>query len=212
MPAIGLPDGDRVEFGGERMRMSTDAHGVTTYIFDDVGTGRSCGTCTLCCKLVPVPPLRKPAGVRCQHQRHGKGCAIYADRPTACRTWGCRWLVDPAAAALPRPDRAHYVVDMEEDTVTLQPKDGGPPTKVPVIQVWIDPAFPDACRTPAFRSYMLAMAEKHRVATIIRWSSTRATTIFPPPLNSDGAWHEITDGQVVARTPEERQVMLGFSE
>jgi len=38
---------------------------------------RQCGGCTLCCKLLPVPPLEKLAGQRCQHQRHGKGCAVY---------------------------------------------------------------------------------------------------------------------------------------
>jgi len=30
---------------------------------------RTCGGCTLCCKLLPVRELKKPANTRCQHQR-----------------------------------------------------------------------------------------------------------------------------------------------
>lgn len=199
------------QLGGDRIRMALDADGTATFTFDDKGTGRVCGSCQLCCKLVPVPDIAKPAGSRCQHQRTGKGCGIYADRPFACRSWGCRWLVDPEAAALPRPDRAHYVVDMLEDYVTMRPNDGGEATKIPVIQVWVDPAFPEAHRQPALRAYMLQMAERHRVATILRWSSTAALTVFPPPFSADGAWHEVS-GSIVARTPEERRVLARFTE
>ena len=39
---------------------------------------RHCGGCTLCCKLIPVEELNKPAGARCKHVRTGKGCSIYA--------------------------------------------------------------------------------------------------------------------------------------
>ena len=198
------------QLAGDRMRMAVDDEGTATFTFDDKGTGRVCGSCQLCCKLVPVPPLAKPAGSRCRHQKTGKGCGIYADRPFACRTWGCRWLIDPDAAALPRPDRAHFVVDMDEDYVTMRPNDGGEPIKIPVIQVWVDPAFPDAHRQPTLRAYMLAMAQQYRVATILRWSSTRALTVFPPPMNADGEWHE-QGGTIEARTPEERQILLGFT-
>ena len=37
---------------------------------------RQCGSCTLCCKLIPVEELHKAAGQRCQHVRAGKGCSI----------------------------------------------------------------------------------------------------------------------------------------
>lgn len=202
---------ERPMFAGERMRMAVDAEGTATFTFDDVGTGRVCGSCQLCCKLVPVPPLAKPAGTRCRHQKAGKGCGIYVDRPFACRSWGCRWLIDPEAAALPRPDRAHFVVDMEEDYVRLQPQDGGEARKVPVIQIWVDPAFPEAHRQPALRAYMLMMAERHRVATILRWSSREALTVFPPPLTNGAGWQEM-GGTIEARTPEERKILLDFAE
>jgi hypothetical protein len=88
---------DKLTYGGDRMKITEDAAGTATITFDDVGTGRICGTCTLCCKLLPVPSLQKLAGERCKHQRAFKGCAIYKDRPWACRTLACRWLADDRA-------------------------------------------------------------------------------------------------------------------
>ena len=194
------------QLAGEHMTMRVDAQGTAHISFDDKGTGRSCGSCQLCCKLVPVPTIGKAAGKRCLHQKTGKGCGIYPSRPFACKTWGCRWLIDPEAAALPRPDRAHYVVDMMEDYVTLAPKDGGPPQKIPVVQVWIDPAFPEAHRQPALRTYMQQMAERYGLATIVRYSSRDAVTVFPPRFDKDGQWTEMR-GQVAARTEQEANVV-----
>lgn len=74
-----------------------------------------------------VPDFDKPAGKRCPHQRHHKGCAIYARRPFGCRFWNCRWLAEDDTAELLRPDRAHYVIDVSPDFV----RDGDRP--VPVI-------------------------------------------------------------------------------
>lgn len=68
---------------------------VTTVLYDaDRKTARRCGGCTLCCKILPVRELAKPANTRCQHQRTGKGCAVYArlaQVSPACVFWSCRW-------------------------------------------------------------------------------------------------------------------------
>jgi hypothetical protein len=195
------------ELAGDRMKITTDADGGFTVTFDDKGTGRVCGTCTLCCKLLPVPvfPLNKAAGQKCKHSSAGRGCTIYPRRPNACKTWACRWLSDPEAAGLQRPDRVHYVIDMEVDYVTITGERGT--QKIDVIQVWVDPAFPDAHKDPKLREFMAMMGEKHGYATIVRWSSRRAMTVFPPAMSEDGKWHEVRDGQVVARTDQERAIM-----
>jgi hypothetical protein len=58
-------------------------------------SGRSCGECSLCCKLPRIPVLNKPAGKWCKHARPGKGgCSIYNDRPDVCRGFACEWLVN----------------------------------------------------------------------------------------------------------------------
>ncbi|WP_245277120.1 hypothetical protein [Rhizobium sp. CF080] len=55
---------------------------------------RSCGTCTLCCRLPEIATLDKPADEWCRHCSEGRGCAIYADRPQLCRDFLCRWMTD----------------------------------------------------------------------------------------------------------------------
>jgi hypothetical protein len=164
--------------------------GATTTISFTEGTGRICGDCQLCCKLIPVEEIAKLAGQRCQHQRAHKGCTIYAKRPVSCRLWSCRWLIEPDAASLPRPDRAHYVIDMGEDAIRVRDDRTGEQRAVPVLQVWCDPAHPHAHRDPRLRAYLLRMAEQG-VAAIIRYDSTRAFTLFAPPFFSDGQWHEV---------------------
>jgi hypothetical protein len=59
-------------------------------------TGRSCGDCSLCCKVLDItePELKKPAGEWCKHCTTGVGCSIYKERPQVCRGFGCEWLVD----------------------------------------------------------------------------------------------------------------------
>jgi hypothetical protein len=151
---------------------------------------RKCGECGLCCKLLPVKSLGKPANTRCQFQRMSKGCTIYAKRPFDCQTWACRWLVDPATAGLPRPDRSHYVVDIMPDFITIDQHDGAGPVDIPVLQIWVDPAYPDAHRTPALREYMQRMAVEEGMAALVRWDSKRAVTVFAPFFSSDGQWHE----------------------
>jgi hypothetical protein len=187
---------EKLELAGDRMKIVEDEHGTVTITFDDIGTGRNCGDCGLCCKLLPIPPLNKPAGVRCQHSRHHKGCTIYKGRPTACRTWSCRWLADPLTAGMPRPDRCHYVIDMSYDHITQMMPDGSK-KQISSLQVWVDPAFPEAHRAPELRAFMLMMAEKWGVVTTVRFSSRKAVIVVAPPHNSNGEWLEVSDGLVV---------------
>jgi hypothetical protein len=154
---------------------------------------RRCGGCTACCKLLPVVALDKGAGVRCQHQRHGKGCTIYARRPHECRLWSCRWLTNAEEThGMRRPDRAHYVIDALPDTVRLTNNETGEQTDLDALQIWIDPAFPETAQDPELRAYMLKMAEQHGMPSLLRWSNRIATAIFPPPINTAGEWHEVT--------------------
>jgi hypothetical protein len=203
---MSVPD---YELAGDRITLTHD-EGHDTIHFSEHGAGRVCGSCTLCCKLLPIPgaPLHKPANTRCQHQRSGKGCTIYASRPTPCRVFACRWLADAECAGMKRPDRSHYVVDINPDYVEAVYEDGTR-FKVGVIQVWVDPAYRLAYRAPELRAYMLRMATDHRLATIIRYSSTEAFTVFPPPLASDGQWHE-ESGTVLSRTAEEAEILQRY--
>jgi hypothetical protein len=153
---------------------------------------RTCGECSLCCKLVPVRELRKPANHRCQHQRR-TGCAIYERRPMSCAVWTCRWLAGDDTAELRRPDRSHYVIDLVPDFVELEQE--GHRLKVPVVQVWLDPDYPDAWRDPALLAWLERRAAEGK-ACLVRTSSHEAFSVFAPALSNDGQWHEVRHGKV----------------
>jgi hypothetical protein len=54
---------------------------------------RTCGTCSLCCKLPYVAELSKPIDTWCRHCKPGKGgCSIYSERPQQCMDFICAWL------------------------------------------------------------------------------------------------------------------------
>ena len=57
---------------------------------------RRCGSCSLCCRVLRVDPLRKLGGVACLHQREGTPapCAIHQqpERPELCGAYRCAWL------------------------------------------------------------------------------------------------------------------------
>jgi len=107
---------------------------------------RQCGGCTLCCRLMPIPPLNKLANVKCEFARHGKGCTVHdtAQQPNACKVWHCRWLLNDDAEKLSRPDRAHYVIDMLPDEINIINQETGEKKRWMAIQVWVDPKFPEA--------------------------------------------------------------------
>ncbi len=75
--------------------------------------GKTCGSCTACCKTHPVREIDKPAGTWCRHRQKGRGCRIYAERPEGCRAFRCQWLLSDMEESL-RPDRTDIVVDAIE--------------------------------------------------------------------------------------------------
>jgi hypothetical protein len=187
---------------------------------------RQCGSCTLCCKLLPMAKRpddvygavhamvdaglatyaeyagsraewTKPAGARCQHQRR-TGCAIYGDRPASCRMWSCRWLSGDDTADLSRPDRAHYVIDVVPDYVVLRNNETGKHHHLPVVVIWLDPDYPDAHRDPALRAYLLRRGEE-RTAALFRLSERKGFALFPPQVSDDGQWHEVQSDAVTAQ-------------
>jgi hypothetical protein len=114
--------------------------------------GRTCGTCSLCCKLVPVKEddWEKPAGKWCEHCVTGKGCGIYATRPMACRSWSCQWLVNPLFGDHWFPAKAKMVVSWVPDL--LGNKGGNQ------YEVLVDPGFPNRWREEPWHSDLREIA------------------------------------------------------
>ncbi len=88
---------------------------------------RSCGSCTLCCKLLGVKETRfdtdskewdelfdKLSNKWCVHCDVGKGCKIYEERPEPCESFQCSWLLGFLGPEF-RPDKTrcvYYVGDI----------------------------------------------------------------------------------------------------
>lgn len=71
---------------------------------------RTCGQCTLCCKIYSVEELNKPKDTPCNLCTN-KGCSIYSFRPNTCRIFECFWLKTPEVPDHYRPDKLGLLVD-----------------------------------------------------------------------------------------------------
>lgn len=98
----------------------------------------SCDGCTLCCKILHIEELSKPANRWCSKCEIGVGCSVYEARPDVCVGFRCYWLMSqtgdsPMDAEL-RPDRSHFI---------LREQFGIPARTRLVI---VDPSYPEAWR------------------------------------------------------------------
>lgn len=100
----------------------------------EVVPGRSCGTCTLCCKVIAVVDFDKQPGVWCPHCIRSKGCGIYETRPKDCRTFFCHWMVEKGLGPEWKPERAKFAL-----VTTL----GG-------ITAFVDPGFAGSWRASPY--------------------------------------------------------------
>jgi hypothetical protein len=158
---------------------------------------RACATCTLCCTLLPVVTLKKGAGMRCIHQRSlldtrgPAGCNVHHKPkngfPLECGLWNCRWLVDDSMKGLQRPDICHYVVDIVPDFITA--KEGGREVKMPVIQVWVDPRYPEAHKDEKLREWI--RVNEPECMVLVRFSDREATALIPPHMSDTNEWEEV---------------------
>ncbi|HEX7943404.1 MAG TPA: YkgJ family cysteine cluster protein [Phenylobacterium sp.] len=81
----------------------------------------------MCCKVIRIVELEKPAGVWCRHASPGHGCTIYADRPTPCQVFRCVWLDQPETPEALKPDRTKVVL-ASNDTKLIAHCDPADPT------------------------------------------------------------------------------------
>ena len=71
--------------------------------------GKTCGSCTKCCKVMGIAEIKKRAWEECSHVVAGIGCNIYSERPNSCRQFICGWLLDPNMGPDLKPENCHVV-------------------------------------------------------------------------------------------------------
>jgi hypothetical protein len=99
-------------------------------------TPKTCGDCSLCCTLVAVESLSKPAYTRCAHARGANGCAIHGSHPADCQAFQCGWLDMASLGEEWRPSRCGFIIRPELDAKLLC--------------IDVDPGRPEAWREPQF--------------------------------------------------------------
>jgi hypothetical protein len=107
---------------------------------------RQCGDCTLCCKVLEVTALAKPSGRWCAHCEIGKGCAIYAERPQACRDFNCGWLMMPELDERWKPSECKLVIAASAADRRLT--------------IGVDPSRPEAWRKEPYYSRIKLWAQQ----------------------------------------------------
>jgi hypothetical protein len=116
-----------------------------------IAPGKSCGSCTKCCKVLAIPELRKRPFHECVHVAPGLGCKIYPQRPESCRKFICGWLLDPNMGPDLKPENCH-VVFYQRDRQN--------------IVAICDADYPDSWRKPnvtEFLHYLARTIAPHRV-------------------------------------------------
>jgi hypothetical protein len=108
--------------------------------------GRTCGSCMLCCTVMHVEELNKPAGSTCSYAVAGSGCTIREHRPSACRRFFCGWRLDPNLDSLWKPSICGFVLQIS--------------MRYAAMLVMVDPARPLAWRMQPYHGRMREWAER----------------------------------------------------
>ena len=127
---------------------------------------KACGECSLCCKILRINVLEKPAGVWCRHFAKGHGCSVHSTSPSECQRFQCYWSIAETLGDEWRPDRSKLVIWSNT------------PGR---IIVDVDPSFPNAWRTQPFYGQLKAWADRDRsspVEVLIRVKD-RMLVVFP---------------------------------
>lgn len=111
--------------------------------------GRSCGKCSLCCNMLAVAEIDKPANVWCKHCQPGRaegGCTIHESRPTICRGYYCGWLLSSTVGDEWYPLRSRMILSL------------APIDNVLTCTVTVDPRFPGMWKQRPYYEQLKQMA------------------------------------------------------
>lgn len=131
---------------------------------------RACGSCSLCCKLLPIAALDKPHDRWCIHCRPSAGgCTIYESRPQPCRSFDCFWLADATAGEHWYPQKSKMVVQI----IAVQD-----PAYDRFVDVHVDRGAADAWRSDPYAADLRKMSARQR--TLVRIFQGSRTFIVRP--------------------------------
>jgi hypothetical protein len=121
----------------------------------------------MCCKLLEIKALEKPAGQWCQHCSTRKQCDQYLTRPQVCHNFFCAYMTEPGLGEEWKPSTSRMMMTYSNDGNHLF--------------VQVDPTRPDAWRKePYYRQLKkLAAMNNPNGQQIIVSINDRNIVIFP---------------------------------
>jgi hypothetical protein len=136
----------------------------------DLPTTRGCEGCEMCCTVMAVRELDKPAWSPCVHLAKGGGCGIWGAHPASCKTFTCLWR---GSDVLLPPDL--FPADCGF-LLALDPAEAWPT----VVKVCAEAARPDAWDSPRNRALFSALASAWNCPVAILGEGVRASHMFAP--------------------------------
>ena len=130
---------------------------------------KTCGVCSLCCKLPAIQELHKHIDTWCNYARPKCGCSLYTERPQECRAFACLWVADETLDDVWFPARAKMFLAFDDRGA---------------LRVTVDPSFPNAWRREPYYKQLRAWALSQTVWLRIGHRFIR--------LDASGAEHETT--------------------
>ncbi len=95
-----------------------------------------CGGCTLCCKLLEIKEINKPANQLCTDCILNKGCGIYKDKPQSCTDFQCAYYQMDRVSKDLRPDNCKVIFEKVSGHIFFGTQDPDfPMTEVAIKQI-----------------------------------------------------------------------------
>lgn len=144
---------------------------------------RECGECTVCCELIGVPELGKPAYSQCEHACGG--CQIYETKPSVCGLFECLWLQGTIINDDLRPDKCGLMTYLPLDYI------------IPKTMV-VKEAWDGALQTKESLIYIKVLALRY-LCYIIKYldEEPRRYVVGPPHLVKQAATFEENENAVI---------------
>ena len=149
---------------------------------------RPCNGCTLCCTLLEVKPLGKPANTECPNCT-SSGCGVWDLRPAICRRFVCLWYANPKFPDSLRPDRCGVVFEPGGERVML---------------AMVDQERPAAWQQ-GIANGLIAKFAADGTAVIVQVGTTKHF-VLPKGDTIDAVWERVTSGARVRDIETQRRM------
>lgn len=113
-----------------------------------------CGACNVCCRLLNIDSLSKPAHILCWNTTLHGGCKVHHEKPEVCSGFKCIWLesqdledTSRRGSRAMRPDQSHAMFVRD-------------PTDPKLVWCHVDPNFRNVWREGQVADYLDEVVSK----------------------------------------------------